>query len=132
MKNSLYPFFINFLNLWFLIAYYCDCLQYVTYLTPQEEADGSNEYNNFQPGSLNTTKQLIQDLKENCERRSQQLKEKENVIQDLKQACEQKEVVIQQLKQACDRREAIIHQFHQPPQTEALSLQSEKSAEQDS
>ncbi|KAI4328297.1 hypothetical protein L6164_020660 [Bauhinia variegata] len=26
------------------------------------EADGSNEYNNFQPGSLNTTKQLVQDL----------------------------------------------------------------------
>ncbi|KAF9591522.1 hypothetical protein IFM89_004576 [Coptis chinensis] len=26
------------------------------------EADGSNEYNNFQPGSLNTTKQIIQDL----------------------------------------------------------------------
>ncbi|XP_054823019.1 probable inactive purple acid phosphatase 1 isoform X1 [Prosopis cineraria] len=29
----------------------------------KEEADGSNEYNNFQPGSLNTTRQLIQDLK---------------------------------------------------------------------
>ncbi|KAI7757741.1 hypothetical protein M8C21_031753 [Ambrosia artemisiifolia] len=28
----------------------------------KEEADGSNEYNNFQPGSLNTTKQLIDDL----------------------------------------------------------------------
>ncbi|KAL1327632.1 hypothetical protein HN51_037640 [Arachis hypogaea] len=28
------------------------------------EADGSNEYNNFQPGSLNTTKQIIQDLKD--------------------------------------------------------------------
>lgn len=28
----------------------------------QDEADGSNEYNNFQPGSLNTTKQLIDDL----------------------------------------------------------------------
>ncbi|CAK9186204.1 unnamed protein product [Ilex paraguariensis] len=27
------------------------------------EADGSNEYNNFQTGSLNTTRQLIQDLK---------------------------------------------------------------------
>ncbi|CAL9184322.1 probable inactive purple acid phosphatase 1 [Musa acuminata AAA Group] len=27
------------------------------------EADGSNEYNNFQPGSLNTTYQLIKDLK---------------------------------------------------------------------
>ncbi|XP_038982102.1 probable inactive purple acid phosphatase 27 [Phoenix dactylifera] len=26
------------------------------------EADGSNEYNNFQPGSLNTTYQLIKDL----------------------------------------------------------------------
>ncbi|XP_042497349.1 probable inactive purple acid phosphatase 1 isoform X2 [Macadamia integrifolia] len=26
------------------------------------EADGSNEFNNYQPGSLNTTKQLIQDL----------------------------------------------------------------------
>lgn len=29
----------------------------------QDEADGSNEYNNYQRGSLNTTKQLIQDLK---------------------------------------------------------------------
>ncbi|KAK8604311.1 hypothetical protein V6N13_099257 [Hibiscus sabdariffa] len=29
----------------------------------KDEADGSNEYNNFQPGSLNTTKQLIKDLK---------------------------------------------------------------------
>ncbi|KAK0574788.1 hypothetical protein LWI29_029083 [Acer saccharum] len=29
----------------------------------KDEADGSNEYNNFQHGSLNTTKQLIQDLK---------------------------------------------------------------------
>lgn len=29
----------------------------------QDEADGSNEYNNFQRGSLNTTRQLIQDLK---------------------------------------------------------------------
>ncbi|KAE8707333.1 putative inactive purple acid phosphatase 1 [Hibiscus syriacus] len=29
----------------------------------QDEADGSNEYNNFQSGSLNTTKQLIKDLK---------------------------------------------------------------------
>nr|GEV60433.1 probable inactive purple acid phosphatase 1 [Tanacetum cinerariifolium] len=28
----------------------------------KDEADGSNEYNNFQPGSLNTTKQLIEDL----------------------------------------------------------------------
>ncbi|PIA57728.1 hypothetical protein AQUCO_00600449v1 [Aquilegia coerulea] len=27
------------------------------------EADGSNEYNNYQPGSLNTTNQIIQDLK---------------------------------------------------------------------
>lgn len=27
------------------------------------EIDGSNEYNNFEPGSLNTTKQLIRDLK---------------------------------------------------------------------
>ncbi|KAJ0963493.1 hypothetical protein J5N97_028615 [Dioscorea zingiberensis] len=27
------------------------------------EADGSNEYNNFQPGSLNTTDQLVKDLK---------------------------------------------------------------------
>ncbi|KAF8776696.1 hypothetical protein HU200_003424 [Digitaria exilis] len=27
------------------------------------EADGSNEYNNFQPGSLNTTYQIIRDLK---------------------------------------------------------------------
>ncbi|CAH9101126.1 unnamed protein product [Cuscuta europaea] len=29
----------------------------------KEEADGSSEYNNYQPGSLNTTKQLIDDLK---------------------------------------------------------------------
>lgn len=29
----------------------------------QAEEDGSNEYNNFQHASLNTTKQLIQDLK---------------------------------------------------------------------
>ncbi|XP_027100102.1 probable inactive purple acid phosphatase 1 [Coffea arabica] len=28
----------------------------------KDEADGSNEYNDFQPGSLNTTKQLIEDL----------------------------------------------------------------------
>jgi len=33
-------------------------------LQKQAEADGSNEYNNFQPGSLNTTKQIIQDLKD--------------------------------------------------------------------
>lgn len=30
--------------------------------TLQAEADGSNEYNDFQQGSLNTTKQLIRDL----------------------------------------------------------------------
>ncbi|XP_039047062.1 probable inactive purple acid phosphatase 1 [Hibiscus syriacus] len=29
----------------------------------KDEADGSNEYDNFQPDSLNTTKQLIKDLK---------------------------------------------------------------------
>ncbi|XP_030956900.1 probable inactive purple acid phosphatase 1 isoform X1 [Quercus lobata] len=29
----------------------------------KDEADGSNEYNNFQRGSLNTTRELIQDLK---------------------------------------------------------------------
>lgn len=29
----------------------------------QAERDGSNEYNNYQPGSLNTTDQLIRDLK---------------------------------------------------------------------
>lgn len=28
----------------------------------QAEVDGSNEYNNFQQGSINTTQQLIQDL----------------------------------------------------------------------
>lgn len=28
----------------------------------QAEADGSNEYNNYQPGSLNTTYQLTRDL----------------------------------------------------------------------
>ncbi|KAI3861808.1 hypothetical protein MKX03_027413, partial [Papaver bracteatum] len=26
------------------------------------EADGSNEYNNYQPGSLNTTREIIRDL----------------------------------------------------------------------
>lgn len=31
--------------------------------TLQDEADGSNEYNNFQRGSLNTTYQLFKDLK---------------------------------------------------------------------
>lgn len=30
----------------------------------QEEADGSNEYNDFQHGALNTTKQLIKELKD--------------------------------------------------------------------
>lgn len=30
----------------------------------QEEADGSNEYNDFQHGALKTTKQLIKDLKD--------------------------------------------------------------------
>lgn len=29
----------------------------------QAEFDGSNEYNDFQPGSLNTTYQLVKDLK---------------------------------------------------------------------
>lgn len=29
----------------------------------QAERDGSNEYSNYQPGSLNTTDQLIKDLK---------------------------------------------------------------------
>jgi len=29
----------------------------------QREVDGSNEYDNFQHGSINTTLQLIQDLK---------------------------------------------------------------------
>lgn len=29
----------------------------------QEEADGSNVYNQYQPGSLNTTKQIVDDLK---------------------------------------------------------------------
>ena len=29
----------------------------------QAERDGSNAYSNFQPGSLNTTDQLIKDLK---------------------------------------------------------------------
>lgn len=31
-------------------------------LTFQAERDGSNEYSNYQPGSLNTTDQLIKDL----------------------------------------------------------------------
>lgn len=30
----------------------------------QAERDGSNEYNSYQPGSLNTTDQLIKDLKD--------------------------------------------------------------------
>ena len=29
----------------------------------QDEADGSNKYNNFQHGSLNTTRELFRDLK---------------------------------------------------------------------
>ncbi len=32
-------------------------------LLAQAEADGSNEFNDFEPGSLNTTYQLIKDLK---------------------------------------------------------------------
>ena len=33
------------------------------FYTVQDEADGSNEYNNFQQGALDTTNQLIKDLK---------------------------------------------------------------------
>jgi hypothetical protein len=33
----------------------------------QAERDGSNEFNNYQPGSLNTTDQLIKDLNAHCE-----------------------------------------------------------------
>ena len=38
-------------------------LFHLLFFTMQDEADGSNEYNNFQRGALNTTKRLIQDLK---------------------------------------------------------------------
>jgi hypothetical protein len=41
--------------------YFLDIL--LNSLTLQDEADGSNEYNNFQRGSLNTTRELIRDLK---------------------------------------------------------------------
>lgn len=34
----------------------------ISFFTLQDEADGSNEYNQYQRGSLNTTKQLIEDL----------------------------------------------------------------------
>lgn len=37
---------------------------FIWFSDEQAEADGSNEYNNFQPGSLNTTNQIIQDLKD--------------------------------------------------------------------
>ena len=39
-----------------------DAASEVFNLTLQGEVDGSSEYNDFQPGSLNTTKQLIRDL----------------------------------------------------------------------
>jgi hypothetical protein len=39
-------------------------LIFILFSDVQAEADGSNEYNNFQPGSLNTTNQIIQDLKD--------------------------------------------------------------------
>lgn len=41
--------------------YFLDIL--LNSFTLQDEADGSNEYNNFQRGSLNTTRELIRDLK---------------------------------------------------------------------
>ena len=34
----------------------------ISFLMFQAERDGSNEFNNYQPGSLNTTDQLIKDL----------------------------------------------------------------------
>lgn len=37
-------------------------LQFFLYIF-QAERDGSNEYNNYQPGALNTTDQLIKDLR---------------------------------------------------------------------
>ena len=39
-----------------------EILYYVLSLI-QAERDGSNEYSNYQPGSLNTTDQLIKDIK---------------------------------------------------------------------
>ncbi|MFS8032998.1 putative phosphodiesterase I [Helianthus anomalus] len=42
----------------------CGMLYVSSYLwNMKDEADGSNEYNQFQRGSLNTTRQLIEDLK---------------------------------------------------------------------
>lgn len=34
----------------------------VTFVLPQAERDGSNEYSNYQPGSLNTTDMIVKDL----------------------------------------------------------------------
>lgn len=35
---------------------------FISVIIFQAERDGSNEYNDYQPGSLNTTDQLVQDL----------------------------------------------------------------------
>lgn len=50
-------------KLWIYIFKNISDLQLWVPVILQGEADGSLEYNNFQPGSLNTTKQLINDLK---------------------------------------------------------------------
>lgn len=51
----------------YFLTHVCVCMSALAFerasFTLQDEADGSNEYNNFQYGSLNTTKQLIKDLK---------------------------------------------------------------------
>ena len=41
----------------------CLTLKLALKLFDQAEVDGSNEFNDFEPGSLNTTNQLIKDLK---------------------------------------------------------------------
>jgi hypothetical protein len=40
----------------------CKCTESFSDKFLQAEADGSNEFNNFQPGSLNSTYQIIRDL----------------------------------------------------------------------
>ena len=45
-----------------MIACYLNKISIIALCIFQAERDGSNEYSNYQPGSLNTTDQLIKDL----------------------------------------------------------------------
>lgn len=45
-----------------LLSMIIDKSTYFSFILFQAERDGSNEYNAYQPGSLNTTDQLIKDL----------------------------------------------------------------------